>query len=278
MAIVGLLPSNAAIRGEVILKGEPIQGLSDGGFSDIRGRRIGVIFQDPASSLNPVFTIGYQIAECLQRHFEMAKRTALHRAIELLGEVGISDPALRAGQYPHELSGGLKQRAMIAMAISCEPELLIADEPTTALDVTIQGQVLQLLQRLCHQRSLSLILVTHDFGVVAAMADSVAVMYSGEVVEYANVYDLFESPRHPYTRALLATNPRRLLNQKGMSGSLKPIAGSPPNPLQEISGCSFQPRCPEGYEPCAASPELVELGRGRKVACWRAMTADDPNS
>jgi oligopeptide/dipeptide ABC transporter ATP-binding protein len=229
---------------------------------------MGVVFQDPSRSLNPVFTIGRQIGETLQRHLGLTRRQALARAAELLAEVGVNDPNLRITQYPHELSGGLKQRVMIAIAIACEPALLIADEPTTALDVTIQGQVLRLLQKLSDTRGLALILVTHDFGVVAAIADRVAVMYAGRFVEYAEVVELFRHPLHPYTRALLEANPRKALDAEGEAGVLAPIPGSPPNPLDLPVGCSFAPRCSRRFDACNAPPALAVYRPDHAAACW----------
>lgn len=270
IALVGLLPHNAISEGEVDFDGIDILAASEAELSEIRGRRIGVIFQDPGRSLNPVLTIGRQISETLQRHLGMAKRAAWTRAVELLNEVGVNEPLLRVRQYPHELSGGLMQRVMIAIAIACEPELLIADEPTTALDVTIQGQVLRLLQRLCTERGLALILVTHDFGVVAAMAEEVAVMYAGRVVEYSGVVDLFHNARHPYSAALLHANPRRILEAEGEATSLEPIPGTPPNPFELPVGCNFGPRCALRHEACEIRPDLLGVSPGHDAACWLA--------
>lgn len=272
MAIAGLLPTNAQVSGEVMFDGTDLLTRSEHDLSDIRGRRLGVIFQDAGRSLNPVLTIGRQIGEVLQRHMGADRHTARRRAVELLTEVGVNDPELRAKQYPHELSGGLKQRVMIATAIACEPDLLIADEPTTALDVTIQGQVLRLLQRLRAERGLALILVTHDFGVVAAMADRVAVMYAGAIVEYADAVELFHDPRHPYSEALLNANPRRVLDAADEGARLEPIPGSPPNPLDLFSGCSFAPRCPKKHDACSAIPKLAVSRPGHAAACWLAHT------
>ncbi|HVV92183.1 MAG TPA: ABC transporter ATP-binding protein [Hyphomicrobiales bacterium] len=267
MALAGLLPDNALVSGSIAFGDREIVGLREGALRAIRGRRIGIVFQDASRSLNPVLTIGYQIAEMLRRHLGMARAEATERAVELLEEVGVNDPRLRLGQYPHELSGGLKQRVMIAIAIACRPELLIADEPTTALDVTVQRQILRLLRRLCSERDLALILVTHDFGVVSAMADQVAVMYNGRIVEYADVFTLFRAPRHPYAAALLATNPRHVL-EAAAGGELRPIPGSPPNPLDHIAGCAFGPRCPRRHERCAVEPPLTSDRSGHAVACW----------
>ncbi|MSP97101.1 MAG: ABC transporter ATP-binding protein, partial [Betaproteobacteria bacterium] len=222
----------------------------------------------PSRALNPVLSIGRQITEVLLRHSMSNKHRALARAEELLTEVGVSDARLRLRQYPHELSGGIKQRVMIAIAIACEPELLIADEPTTALDVTIQGQVLRLLRRLCDDRGVALVLVTHDFGVVAAIADRVAVMYAGRVVEYAVAPALFRNPRHPYAQGLLTANPRRVLDADSDTAVLDPIPGSPPNPFDSDSGCSFAPRCSRRHDLCASRPLLRDFGNGHSAACW----------
>ena len=266
MALLRLLPSNAEFGGMVQLAGEDLSKLSELQLSDIRGRRVGVIFQDPARALNPVLTIGRQIGEVLERHLEMPRHLARQRAANLLIEVGISDPLMRLQQYPHELSGGLKQRVMIAIAIACEPDLLIADEPTTALDVTIQRQVLRLLRKLSSERRLSVVLVTHDFGVVAGLADHVAVMYAGRIVEYGDVVEIFHRPRHPYTQALLSANPRRVLDSEDGMVSLEPIPGAPPSPQEKLLGCEFAPRCRHRQESCSVSPNLTELPHS--VACW----------
>ena len=267
MALVGLLPDNAIASGDVSFDGSQMLNCSENSLAQIRGRRIGVIFQDPARSLNPVLTIGRQIGEVLRKHLGMTKDAIRARIIALLAEVGINDPELRIGQYPHELSGGLKQRVMIAMAIACEPDLLIADEPTTALDVTVQRQVLGLLRGLQEKRRLALILVTHDFGVVSAMAEHVAVMYAGRIVEFADVFELFNNARHPYTKALLNANPRRVL-AAASSAPLRPIPGSPPSPLESIPGCSFSPRCPERHAACVDSPREFITGTDHKISCW----------
>jgi peptide/nickel transport system ATP-binding protein len=270
LGLVGLLPGNARATGRVRLEGDEILGQTETQLEDVRGRRAGVVFQDAARALNPVLTIGRQIGEVLQRHLGMPAAAALARAVELLTEVGVNDPAARIKQYPHQLSGGLKQRVMIAIAIACEPALVIADEPTTALDVSVQGQVLRLLRRLCTERRLALLLVTHDFGVVAAVADDVAVMYAGRVVEYADAVRLFQAPGHPYTRALLAATPRIAVNAAGERATIVPIPGAPPDPLAEPEGCSFAPRCADRFERCVERPSLREGTAGDRAACWHA--------
>ncbi len=273
MALLRLLPPNGEVRGKAELAGVDLLACSQAELEEIRGRRVGVVFQDPSRALNPVLTVGRQIEEVLQRHLGMDSRAARIRAQEILSEVGLSDPAWRLQQYPHELSGGLKQRVMIAIAIACSPELVIADEPTTALDVTVQRQVLRLLRKLCIDRKLALVLITHDFGVVAAIADEVAVMYAGRIVEKSGVVQLFENARHPYTRALLNANPQRLLEQGDSAGMLQPIAGAPPNMLELPAGCRFAPRCTYRVAACEKYPPLVQTEPGHSAACWLTGSA-----
>ncbi|MFM9970155.1 MAG: ABC transporter ATP-binding protein [Burkholderiales bacterium] len=270
LAVIGLLADNARVTGRIVFNGGDLLTHTEEQLGEIRGRRIGFIFQDPARALNPVLSIGRQITEVLLRHSTTDKTLALARAEQLLTEVGVNDARLRLRQYPHELSGGIKQRVMIAMAIACEPELLIADEPTTALDVTIQGQVLRLLRRLCNERGVALILVTHDFGVVAAMADRVAVMYAGRVVEYARAVDLFQQPQHPYSQGLLVANPRRVLDADIGTTMLDPIPGSPPSPYDSDVGCSFAPRCAKRHDACTTRPTLRVGANEHLAACWLA--------
>ncbi len=233
----------------------------------IRGKEIAMIFQEPMTSLSPVHTVGSQITEAVKLHVEVGKSEAVTHAIRMMERVGIPNAASRLNQYPHEMSGGLRQRAMIAMALSCEPSLLIADEPTTALDVTIQAQILELMRDLQAELGMSILLITHDLGVVAEMADQVAVMYLGKIVEETDVNRIFRSPQHPYTQALLQSVPGR----ETLPGSrLKVIAGTVPDPFQQIPGCSFHPRCEEAVSgKCdrGDSPELLELASGHKAAC-----------
>ena len=258
------------MTGRSVFLGRDVLQLSEREREDIRGRQIGVVFQDAARALNPVLTIGHQIAEVMQRHLGLTRAAALARAVEILTEVGVADAGERIRDFPHQLSGGLKQRVMIASAIACEPVLLIADEPTTALDVSVQGQVLALLRRLCSQRGLTLLLITHDFGVVSAMADRVAVMYAGRIVELSDAVPLFHQPLHPYTCALLAANPRLLLAADGSRRPIVPIPGAPPDPADVTSGCSFAPRCSSVFGACIERPPLRRGAERHDVACWLA--------
>jgi oligopeptide/dipeptide ABC transporter ATP-binding protein len=238
-------PPGRIDNGRIVFKGRDLRALSEREMQHVRGAEIGLIFQEPMTALNPVFTIGSQIEETLRVHGRATRRTARQKAIELLDAVSVPEPQLRVRDYPHQLSGGLRQRALIAMALACDPALVIADEPTTALDVTIQAQILELLRSLQQKLGLALLLITHDLGVVAEMADRVAVMYAGRLVEEAPVADLFANPKHPYTRGLMASMPG------GAPGTrLQAIQGSVP-PLGELPpGCSFTPRCPNRFEPC----------------------------
>jgi oligopeptide transport system ATP-binding protein len=233
---------------------------------DVRGREIAMVFQDPMTSLNPVLTIGYQIEESLKAHLDLEDEPARERAADLLAQVGIPESPKRLAAYPHQFSGGMRQRAMIAMALACEPSLLIADEPTTALDVTIQAQIVELMLELRQRRKLSLIWITHDLGVVAGLAERVLVMYAGYIVEEATVDDLYDRPQHPYTLALLAALPRvdRRRNQR-----LKSIPGAPPNLLVQPHGCPFAPRCEFAISRCRTeNPGLTDVGPNHRIACW----------
>ena len=269
LAILGLLPqqTGGVVGGEVLFDGVDLLKLSDDAMRERRGRDIGMVFQEPMTSLNPVLTIGLQVMEPLIAHLGMTQTAARARAKELLELVGIPDPAQRLQQYPHELSGGMRQRVMIAMAISCNPKLLIADEPTTALDVTVQAQILELMKDLAQRLDIALIFITHNLGIVARYADRVVVMYAGKPVEQAPVGTLFESPRHPYTIGLLRVVPRldRLRGDR-----LETIEGLPPNFMNLPSGCRFAPRCPWQLAKCAEEPSLDELEPQHRVACWRA--------
>ena len=265
LSILRLVPSppGRIAAGRVVFEGTDLLAASEERVRDIRGNRIAMIFQEPMTSLNPVFTVGNQIGEGLRRHLSLGTDAARARSIELLTAVGIPAPEQRVDEYPHQLSGGMRQRVMIAMAIACEPALLIADEPTTALDVTVQAQIMELLQTLRVEKNLALVLITHDLGVVAGSADRVAVMYAGRIVERAPVRDLFADPQHPYSRALLECLPRLDQKQEVVSS----IGGTPPNPADLPTGCPFAPRCPMALPSCTqAEPTLVRF-RTSEVAC-----------
>ncbi len=258
-------PPGKIVGGEINLNGENILEMSEEELTELRGSQISMIFQDPMTSLNPVFTVGSQIAETVKRHRkEVSKDQAWKRAIEMLDLVRISDAKRRAKNYPHEFSGGMRQRVMIAIALACNPKLLIADEPTTALDVTIQAQILELMKGLSKEFNTSVMLITHDLGVVAGSCEYVNVMYAGHIVESAPVKQLFETPAHPYTVGLLHSIPR-LDDQRGIK--LTPIAGQPPDLLNPPVGCPYAPRCPKVQSRCRQErPELMPVGRGEQVA------------
>jgi oligopeptide/dipeptide ABC transporter ATP-binding protein len=269
LSIIGLLPSPPAriVGGTIHFEGRDLTTLDQRSLDRIRGREIGMIFQDPLTSLNPSFTVGFQLVETLRRHLDVSKREATERAAELLNEVRIPGARRRLGDYPHHLSGGMRQRVMIALAISCKPKLLIADEPTTALDVTIQAQILDLLGDLRDRHGMAMIIITHDMGVVAEVADRVAVMYAGQVIETADVVEIFERPEHPYTEALLGALPP--LEGVGLRhGRLTAIPGQPPSMIEPVAGCRFAPRCPHAglADGCAGTAqELIELRPGHLV-------------
>ena len=268
-SLLRLLPreTSRVCPGSVVrLHGKDLLEMSDREFRQIRGNKISMIFQDPMTALNPVYTIGDQLIEMLTAHRHMKRSEAFERGVEMLEKMGIPSPRQRMKEYPHQLSGGMRQRVMIAMALSCDPELLIADEPTTALDVTIQAQILELMGRLKEQFHTAIMLITHDMGVIAEMADEVMVMYAGEVVEYAPVTELFDHPRHPYTQGLLRSIPR--LDQDAQE--LYTIEGTVPGLNEMPEGCRFAGRCPYATEHCRASaPPLREAAPGIKVRCWR---------
>ncbi|MDE2725535.1 MAG: ABC transporter ATP-binding protein [Gemmatimonadota bacterium] len=230
---------------------------------DIRGNDIAMIFQEPMTSLSPVHTVGNQIAEAIMLHQKKEKKEARERAIDALNKVRLPRPDRQVDAYPHELSGGMRQRAMIAMALSCNPSLLIADEPTTALDVTVQAQILDLMRHLQSDIGMAIMLITHDLGVVASMADYVAVMYLGKIVEYSDTRTVFKDPRHPYTRGLLNSIP-----QVGQKRRLVPIEGTIPDPFEIPQGCAFAPRCPHAMDKCREEPQLLEIESGHRVSCW----------
>ncbi len=281
LSIMRLIPPPGAIvAGSIEFQGRNLLTLSNSEIRAVRGNEIGMIFQEPMTSLNPVKTIGDQIAEAVALHQRKNAREAWKAAIEMLDLVGIPDPARRVSNYPHQMSGGMRQRAMIAMALCCRPKLLIADEPTTALDVTIQAQILDLMRKLQRELGMSILFITHDLGVVAEMADRVVVMYAGRVVEEGDVRDIFARPRMPYTRALMRSIPR-LDRTDGVRQRLETIAGSVPNLLRPPKGCAFHPRCRYMREECLQSaPPLEDTGGGHTVRCirWREIDAETPSS
>jgi peptide/nickel transport system ATP-binding protein len=259
---------NARVSGEIVLDGTDIVAASPDTVRKMRGRKMAMIFQDPLSAMHPYYTVGTQIVEAYRVHNDVSKQVARKHAIEMLDRVGIPQAARRVDDYPHQFSGGMRQRAMIAMALSCDPELLIADEPTTALDVTVQAQILDLMRDLQREFNSALIIITHDLGVVAELADDVLVMYAGKGIEYGSANTIFEEPQHPYTWGLLGSMPR--LDQ-GVTERLMPISGTPPSLINVPRGCAFHPRC--AYEPQTGGrgrtevPELLETGRGHLVRC-----------
>ena len=270
MSIMRLLPSPPARMqgGRILFEGVDLLTLAPTAMRELRGNRMGMVFQEPMTSLNPVLSIGFQIKEVLRLHRGLGGGEARAQAVEMLGLVGIGAPERRLAQYPHQLSGGLRQRVMIAMALVCRPSLLIADEPTTALDVTIQAQILDLLRRLKRELGMALLLITHDLGVVAEMCDQVVVMYAGRIVEQAPAAALFRRPRHPYTAGLLAARPR--LVPKG--GKLPTIPGMVPPPGRRGVGCSFAERCPNVQPRCRGErPTLAALEESHLAACWNPM-------
>ena len=266
MAVMGLLPKNAQIAGSVRFRGQELIGMSEKQYTSIRGNKIAMIFQDPLTSLNPVYTVGKQIAEAVLAHNDVSKAAARDRAIELLGIVGIPFPEQRVDNYPHELSGGMRQRIVIAIAMANNPDVIIADEPTTALDVTVQAQVLEALEAARVETGAALVLITHDLGVIAGHAERVCVMYAGKLVETGSAEDVFYRPRMPYTLGLLGSLPRL---DRGERTRLTPIKGSPPSLLNLPPGCPFTPRCPLARELCdREEPELMPAGtQGHLSAC-----------
>jgi len=268
LALMRLLPQRPAkIAGEVWFEGRDLLTLPEPAMRSIRGGQIAMVFQDPQSALNPVLTVGYQVAEAIVLHQKLPMKVAWERAIEMLDRVGIPDPEARAGAYPHQLSGGQRQRVVIAMAFVANPRLVIADEPTTALDVTVQRQVLELMLELRRERDTAVLLITHDLGVVAETVDRVLVMYAGRVVETGTVFELFDDPRHPYSRALIASVPR--LDQPP-GERLPSIPGQPPDLVSIPPGCQFQPRCPLAHERCVEMPGWTEFSPTHRVRCWAA--------
>jgi len=266
LSIMRLLDEKGKIvDGEVIFEGKDLLKLSEEEMREIRGNDIAMIFQEPMVALNPVYTVGDQIMEAIILHQKVGKDEARKIAIDMLKKVGIPEPEKRVDEYPHELSGGMRQRAMIAMALSCHPKLLIADEPTTALDVTIQAQILELMKQLQRDLGMAIIMITHDLGVIAEISDRVAVMYAGKIVEYADVKVLFKDPKHPYTWALMNSIPRLDIEQERLFS----IPGIVPDALHFPSGCKFHPRCEFATEKCKSEePELIEVGSNHFAACW----------
>jgi oligopeptide/dipeptide ABC transporter ATP-binding protein len=261
-------PPGQIIGGEVLFNGTDLLKLDNEAMRQHRGKKIAMIFQDPMTSLNPVYTVGYQIAEAILVHNDISKREAGNRAVELMRAVAIPDAERRAKSYPHELSGGMRQRVMIAMAISCNPELLIADEPTTALDVTIQAQILELLEKLRDELHLSMLLITHDLGVVAETTDDIAVMYAGKIVEIAPTREIFKNPQHPYTVGLLRCAPKITPVDGLKRRRLETIEGVVPSPLNLPPGCPFAPRCPEVQPECREGEILfTQIGQNHFVRC-----------
>lgn len=263
-AVMGLLPENMVFEGSVRLDGREISMLSERGKQAVRGKDVAMVFQDPMSSMHPMLTIGKQMTEHMRLRGGISKRAAFQRARNLLGEVRLPDPDWSLKAYPHQFSGGMRQRLAIAMALAREPRLLIADEPTTALDVTVQAGILRLIKSLCDNHNLGVLLITHDLGVMSAIADDLSILYAGRIVESGACAQLLQSPRHPYTDRLLAALPRR-----GSAGSgLVPIPGSPATPRDRPSGCAFHPRCLHAAKSCAEEiPELIAIGDGRRMAC-----------
>ncbi len=274
LALMGILPRAGRVTaGTVRFEGRDLYGQSDAEWQRFRGKEIAMIFQDPMTSLNPVLTIGTQLREAIDAHLDLSGDDASKRVVELLERVGIPQARTRVKDYPHQFSGGMRQRAMIAMALACEPKVLVADEPTTALDVTIQAQILDLLRDLVTERGTALILITHDLGVVAGMCERVQVMYAGTVVETGHADPLFATPRHPYTLGLLQSVPRL---DTGRRQALQPIEGSPPNMLSAPASCPFAPRCRYAQDDCVESlPSLAGIGADQHAACFHPVPADE---
>ncbi|SEO32944.1 ABC transporter ATP-binding protein [Paenibacillus sp. OV219] len=265
-------PPGKMVEGDIKFRGESLSRLSEKDWRKLRGNQIAMVFQDPMTALNPVQRIGNQMVEVIRRHRGLGQSAALREAIEMLRQVGIPEPERRVNQYPHEFSGGMRQRVMIAMALSCQPELLIADEPTTALDVTIQAQILDLLRQLKERSNTAVALITHDLGVVAQVCSRVVVMYGGMVMEEGTVEDIFYRSKHPYTQGLLRSLPKR---ESGFKERLVPIDGTPPNLLDPPPGCPFMERCPHAMSQCAALPKVTEVSPSHRYMCWLAEGGEE---
>ena len=267
LAMLQLIPNppGRVTGGEILYKGQDLVRLSEKEMQKLRGNEISMIFQEPMTSLNPIIQCGMQIAESLRLHRGMNKKEAMQEAVRMMKEVGIANPEIRVHEYPHQMSGGMRQRVMIAMALACRPQILIADEPTTALDVTIQAQILDLIRDLNRETGTAVLFITHDLGVVSELCDTVIVMYTGHIVEQAPVKDLFRDPKHPYTVGLLNAIPSITKDRK----PLQTIEGMVPNPTERVEGCSFWPRCPHASERCRKQePPVTGLGEDRLVRCW----------
>ncbi|MEK6665684.1 MAG: ABC transporter ATP-binding protein [candidate division NC10 bacterium] len=261
-------PAGRIVSGQVLFKGRDLLALDEEGMRRVRGKEIGMVFQEPMTSLNPVLSIGRQLTETVEIHLGMTPAQARERAVELLGLVGIPDPARRLAQYPHQFSGGMRQRIMVAMALSCNPSLILADEPTTALDVTIQAQILELMKDLSRRLGVAMLIITHNLGVVARYADRVNVMYAGKIIERGTAREIYANPHHPYTLGLLRSVPR--LDEPRKS-KLNPIEGQPPDLMRLPEGCAFSPRCRYAVDRCTSDvPPLLPVGDGHDAACWVA--------
>jgi oligopeptide/dipeptide ABC transporter ATP-binding protein len=266
------VPAGRIVAGEILFKGRDLLTLSEEEMRRVRGREIGMIFQEPMTSLNPVLSVGRQLTETVEIHLGLTPAQSRARAIELLSLVGVSDPERRLSQYPHQFSGGMRQRMMIAMALSCNPPLVLADEPTTALDVTIQAQILDLMKDLSRRLGAAMLIITHNLGVVARYADRVNVMYAGKIVERATAREIYANPRHPYTRGLLRSVPRL---DEPRRAKLEPIPGQPPDLSRLPAGCAFAPRCSYAVERCRVEgPALAAVGEGHLASCWLASDLD----
>ena len=274
LAMMQLIPNppGKVTGGQILYNGKDLVKLSEREMEKIRGNEISMIFQEPMTSLNPIIRCGKQIAESLQLHRGMKKKEAMEEAIKMMQAVGIANPQARAYEYPHQMSGGMRQRVMIAMALACQPQILIADEPTTALDVTIQAQILDLIRDLNQEMNTSVVFITHDLGVVSELCDTVIVMYNGHIVEKAPTADIFREPLHPYTQGLLSAIPRITKERKPLST----IEGMVPNPVERIKGCRFWPRCPKACDRCRQEePPVFSVGEDRQVRCWLYAQADN---